>query len=151
MVVLTRLDADYTGSQPIVIDRGDLEAGRAFEVYHVRNSYGPTQDPEYYVTRHGYCHGPVLERVPIATDEELTRAKTAAIEARYNKAAGRLCEVIKAKGGKVHKRYFETETMEKIGLTQAQGRQLIAEMLDAGSLVEGEDGKKKILSIGRVN
>ena len=75
------------------------------------------------------------------------QARIAALEAEN----ARLREVIKAKGGKVHKRYFETETMEKIGLTQAQGRQLIAEMLDAGSLVEGEDGKKKILSIGRVN
>ena len=151
MVVLTRLDADYRGNLPTVIDPADIEAGRAFEVYHVRNSYGPTREPEYYITRAGYCHGPVLEPVPIATDEELTRAKTAAIEARYNKAAGRLCEVVKAKGGKVHKRYFETETMEKIGLSQAQGRQLIAEMLDAGSLVESEVGKKKFLSIGRVN
>lgn len=133
-IVLTRLDGDYPGARPALIDREDIEAGRAFEVYHVRNSYGAEREPEYFVTRSGYCHGPVLEGVPIATDDEVDRARVAAIEARYDKAASRLHEVIKAKGGSVHRKYFETETREKIGLTQGQGRQLIEEMLNAGSL-----------------
>lgn len=133
-VVLTRLDGDYTGNKPALIGREDIEAGKAFEVYHVRNSYGPTREPEYFVTRSGYCHAPVLEWVPVASEAEVNCARLEIIKARYNKSAIRLHEVIKSEGGSVHRKYFETETREKIGISQAQGRQLIEEMLNAGSL-----------------
>ena len=83
----------------------------------------------------------------------MTKARVQAIEAKYNKSASRLHDVIKAKGGNVPKRYFDTETKEKIGLSQEQGRKLIHEMLEAGSLVESVEGenRKKMLALGRVN
>lgn len=151
MVVLTRLDSDYRGSEPIVIDHDDLARGRAFEVTHVRNSYGPTRPPAYYITRHGYCYGPTLEPVPIASAEELTKAKLESIERQYNAAATRVCEVIKAKGGKVPKKFFDSKTKSLIGVTQEQGRELIKELLDAGTLEEFEDtgsrGRPKMLRL----
>jgi hypothetical protein len=134
MIVLTRLDDDYMGALPIVVDRDDLEHGRVFEVTHVRNSYGITQPPEYYVTRRGYCNGPTLEPVPIATDADITKAKLEGIKAKSNRAATQIHNVIKAEGGWVKRKYFDTGTQALIGITQEKSRELIIEMLEAGSL-----------------
>ena len=136
-IVLTRLSSGkdgYMGEQPTVIDHGDIEAGRAFEVKHVRSSYSQVQPPEYYVSRMGHCHGPVLEPVPVATDADITRAKVERIERQYDAAANKVHEVIKARGGRVPRGYFDTNTRELIGLSQKEGRDLIKQMLDAGSL-----------------
>lgn len=155
MTVLTRIDDDYAGLLPIVASHEDVEAKRVFEVLHVRSSYSATVEPEYYVTRRGYCHGPVLERLKIATSEDVMKSKLERIDAKDNAAASKIHDAIKAKGGKVGRKYFDLETKDKIGVTQSRAREIIAEMLSAGSLVESEEqagrAKKKYLTIGQWN
>jgi hypothetical protein len=138
MIVLTRLDDSYEGEQPTLASRADIEAGRVFEVQHVRNSYGPTMEAEYFVTRAGCCHGPVLQPIPIASEKDLTRRKLEAISAKHEKAAKEIHRVIEAKGGEVRRKFFDGGTRDLIGLTQTAGRELIQQMIDARTLVEEE-------------
>jgi AAA domain len=137
MIVMTRLDKDYPGEIPVLVDPADVEAGRAFEVKHVRNSYGPVLGFEYYVTRSGYCNGPVLEPLPEATEEDATKARLAVIDAERKGAATQIYNIVKEKKS-VPRKFFDTRTRKLIGVTQADGRAIIAEMIASGSLVEVE-------------
>ncbi len=137
MIVMIRLDDDYQGEKAVLADLEDIQAGRVFEVKHVRNSYGSVLGFEYYVNRIGYCHGPVLEALPEATDQDVTKARLAAIDARRNGAASRIFEIVKQKED-APRNFFDSGTRELIGVTQAEGREIIEEMLGAGSLVEKE-------------
>lgn len=139
MIVLTRLGKDYQGEDPVLANQSDFDAGRVFEVKHVRNSYGETMPAEYYVTRAGYCHGPVLQRIYPATEDDIRDAKLKRIKNAEQKASDLVFTSIAANGGKVGRRYFENQTKDKIGLTQERGRELINSMIDSGSLIEFED------------
>lgn len=134
MTVLTRLDKRYMGVTPVVVEPDDLNAGRAFEVCHVRNSYGVTLPPEYFITRKGYCNGPILESVPIATADDVVKEKHKHMNAARSYAVSVITEIIDAKGGRVPKAFFDSSTKDLTGLSQAGGRALIKEMLDDGSL-----------------
>ncbi|MCR9104731.1 MAG: helicase RepA family protein [Gammaproteobacteria bacterium] len=152
MIVLTRLDNEYRGAQPIVVDREDIDSGRVFEVTHVRNSYGPTREPQYFITRQGYCHGPILESVPIANAADVMQARLAAMDAKANAAASKIRDIIESKHS-VPRKFFDAGTKSLIGITQAESRALIEEMLETGALevVEEPAGKatRKMLRLAK--
>jgi RecA-family ATPase len=154
-IVLTRFDREYMQQHPINAPLDDIDAGRAFEVRHVRSSYGPTQEPLYYITRQGCCHGPVLEEVEPLADSDIHRAKVEALEAAESAAVNKIFETIKVKGGKVPKKFFDSNTKDLLGITQKCARELIDELLEVGSLVETSESKgkakQKILIAGAVN
>jgi RecA-family ATPase len=154
-VVLTQFDRDYMNSYPVRVSLDDVDAGRVFEVRHVRYSYGPTQEPLYYVTRAGCSHGPVLEQIQAMSQADLQKARMKAIEAAEAAAVTRIFNSIKVKGGAVEKKYFDKHTKLIIGVTQGRGRELIAELLEAGTLIEYEQLRKrakvKMLKAGEVD
>lgn len=151
MTVLARIDAidpsdpdkGYAGELETMADHRDIKEKRVFEVNHVRNSYGQTKSPEYYVTRPGYCFAPILEVVGLASEDEALATKLAAIEAANSKTANDICSIIKEKGGKVSRRYFDKQTREKLGRNQLDVREIIIEMLEAGSLTETDELTEK--------
>lgn len=145
MVVMTRLDNEYPGEKLVLPNPEDMQAGRVFEVKHVRNSYGPVLDFEYYVIRSGCCHGPVLEPLQEAADKDVIKARLAAIDAKRKGAATQIFNIVKQKG-KVARKFFDIGTKNLIGVTQAEGREIIKEMLASGGLMEQEEKKGRTIS-----
>tara|TARA_R110002110_G_scaffold415748_1_gene654859 strand:- start:102075 stop:103034 length:960 start_codon:yes stop_codon:yes gene_type:complete len=154
-IVLTQIDPEDQNRYPVRASLDDVCASRVFEVRHVRYSYGRTKNPLYYVTRQGCNHGPVLEQLQTLSRAELKKMRMEAIDAANAAATTRIFDAIKANGGVVSKKFFDTQTKQTIGVTQQKGRKLIADLLEAGKLIECEQSKGrakiKMLKAGEVD
>ena len=136
MTVITRIDENYDGAQPVHAQLEDITEGRVFEVNHVRCSYAATVEPEYYATRSG-LHGPWLEQLSIATDDEIRERKLKKLSDERAETVSRVIEVIELQGGEVARKFFESGTRDLIGVSQKEGRLVIDQMLEDGILYVG--------------
>ncbi|WOJ95769.1 AAA family ATPase [Congregibacter brevis] len=144
--VLTRINKDSDTEAPIAPAPEDMKQGRVVEVAHVRNSFGSKLPPAYFVIRSGRCNGPRLDPLAIASPEDIRAAALERLDEERRNATRRALEVIESQGGDVHYRCFDKGTRELLGVTQAQGRQLIDTLVEDGVLEAydsvGQSGQK---------
>lgn len=143
--VLTRIGSDYAGERPPLAPADDVEKGRVFEVLHVRYSFGPTVDPEYFNQLLGEFYGPVLQPLHPASTLDAIQAASDRHKRNEIEAISKIEGHIQANRGRVERAYFDTSTKSKLGLSQMQSRTFITRLIEEGTLTEQleQTGKTK--------
>ena len=134
--VISVLDKEYKGEEPPLAAAKEFIDGSLIEVKHVRYSFGPTVDLEYFRKRSGYAYAPILEKLEKATDNDKAKAMVETDRLSRENSTSMVLAQIAAAGGHIAGKYFDSETKLKIGLSQAGGRGLIASLLEEGVLEE---------------